>query len=215
MSLEREIDALWEQPNADHLEPVEEVVARLDRGELRVAEKRGDEWVVHEWVKKAILLYFKLRRMEPQELGPFTYHDKIPLKRDHAERGVRVVVTGSRDEKELTAGVAGVDAVDLGGRTTFAELAGVLAGAEAVIVANTGPAHLAAAVGTPVVSLFAPTVPTARWAPYGVPAVVLGDHAAPCRGTRATTCPVPCHPCLSSVTAADVLAALDRLRAGP
>jgi 2,3,4,5-tetrahydropyridine-2,6-dicarboxylate N-succinyltransferase len=91
VSLEREIDALWEQPNAAHLEPVEEVVARLDRGELRVAEKRGDEWVVHEWVKKAILLYFKLRRMEPQELGPFTFHDKIPLKRDHAERGVRVV----------------------------------------------------------------------------------------------------------------------------
>ena len=90
----------------------------------------------------------------------------------------------------------------------------MLAGAEAVIVANTGPAHLAAAVGTPVVSLFAPTVPAARWAPYGVPAVVLGDQAAPCRGTRATTCPVPSHPCLSSVTAADVLAALDRLRAG-
>jgi ADP-heptose:LPS heptosyltransferase len=131
-----------------------------------------------------------------------------------SERGVRVVVTGGRDEKELTAGVAGVDAVDLGGRTTFAELGGVLAGAEAVIVANTGPAHLAAAVGTPVVSLFAPTVPAARWAPYGVPAVVLGDQAAPCRGTRATTCPVPSHPCLSSVTAADVLAALDRLRAG-
>ena len=131
-----------------------------------------------------------------------------------SERGVRVVVTGSRDEKELTAGVAGVDAVDLGGRTTFAELAGVLAGAEAVIVANTGPAHLAAAVGTPIVSLFAPIVPAARWAPYGVPAVVLGDQTAPCRGTRATTCPVPGHPCLSSVTAADVLAALDRLRAG-
>jgi 2,3,4,5-tetrahydropyridine-2-carboxylate N-succinyltransferase len=91
VSLEREIDVLWEQPDPAGVECVEEVVGRLDRGELRVAEKRGDEWVVHEWVKKAILLYFKLRRMEPQELGPFTYHDKIPLKRDHAERGVRVV----------------------------------------------------------------------------------------------------------------------------
>jgi 2,3,4,5-tetrahydropyridine-2-carboxylate N-succinyltransferase len=91
VSLEREIDALWEQPDAAGVGPVEEVVGRLDRGELRVAEKRGDEWVVHAWVKKAILLYFKLRRMEPLELGPFTYHDKIPLKRDHAERGVRVV----------------------------------------------------------------------------------------------------------------------------
>jgi ADP-heptose:LPS heptosyltransferase len=128
-----------------------------------------------------------------------------------AERGHRVVVTGGRDEKELTAAVAGVDAVDLGGRTTLAELAGVLAGSRAVVVANTGPAHLAAAVGTPVVSLFAPTVPAARWAPYGVPAVVLGDQDAPCRGTRATTCPVAGHPCLSSVTAADVLAALGKL----
>jgi 2,3,4,5-tetrahydropyridine-2-carboxylate N-succinyltransferase len=91
VSLEREIDALWEQPDPVGIDRVEEVVGRLDRGELRVAEKRGDEWVVHEWVMKAILLYFKLRRMEPQELGPFTYHDKIPLKRDHAERGVRVV----------------------------------------------------------------------------------------------------------------------------
>jgi 2,3,4,5-tetrahydropyridine-2-carboxylate N-succinyltransferase len=91
LSLEREIDALWEQPDPRGGDAVEEVVARLDRGELRVAEKRGDAWIVHEWVKKAILLYFRLRRMEPQEIGPFTYHDKIPLKRDHAERGVRVV----------------------------------------------------------------------------------------------------------------------------
>ena len=78
---------------------------------------------------------------------------------------------------------------------------------------NTGPAHLAAAVGTPIVSLFAPTVPAARGR-RGVSAVVLGDQAAACRGTRATTCPVPGHPCLSTVTAADVLAALDRLGAG-
>ena len=69
------------------------------------------------------------------------------------------------------------------------------------MVGNTGPAHLAAAVGTPVVSLFAPVVPAARWAPYGVPSVLLGDQDAPCRGTRATDCPVPGHPCLASVTA--------------
>jgi ADP-heptose:LPS heptosyltransferase len=84
----------------------------------------------------------------------------------------------------------------------------VLARAAAVVVANTGPAHLAAAVGTPVVSLFAPTVPAARWAPYGVSVTVLGDQQAPCRGSRATTCPVPGHPCLSSVTPGDVARAL-------
>jgi 2,3,4,5-tetrahydropyridine-2-carboxylate N-succinyltransferase len=91
LSLEREIDALWEELDASRAGAVEETIAALDRGELRVAEKRGDDWVVNEWVKKAILLYFRLRRMEPSEVGPFTYHDKIPLKGDYAERGVRVV----------------------------------------------------------------------------------------------------------------------------
>ena len=70
---------------------VEEIVAALDRGERRVAEKVGDEWVVDEDAKQAILDYFRVRDVEPQELGPFEYTDKIPLKRGHAERGVRVV----------------------------------------------------------------------------------------------------------------------------
>ena len=62
----------------------------------------------------------------------------------------------------------------------MAELAGVLSGASAVVVGNTGPAHLAAAVGTPVVSIFAPVVPLERWRPWGVPSVVLGDQLAEC-----------------------------------
>src|SRR6266511_1781566 len=122
--------------------------------------------------------------------------------------GNRVVVTGSPQERELTRYVAGAEAVDLGGRTRLPQLAGVLAGAACLVCANTGPAHLAAAVGTPVVSLFAPTVPFGRWAPYRVPHVRLGDPLAGCRGTRAATCPVPGHPCLSSVTAADVVDAV-------
>jgi ADP-heptose:LPS heptosyltransferase len=128
-----------------------------------------------------------------------------------AGAGHRVVVTGGPGERELTARVAGRRGVDLGGATTLAEAAAVLAGAAAVVVGNTGPAHLAAAVGTPVVSLFSPVVPAARWAPYGVPTVLLGDQSAPCRGTRARECPVPGHPCLTSVTAADVVAAVDKL----
>ncbi|GAT64463.1 glycosyl transferase [Planomonospora sphaerica] len=103
--------------------------------------------------------------------------------------------------------------LDLGGRTNLAELAGVIAGACAVVAANTGPAHLAAAVGTPVVSLFAPVVPAARWAPYGVPSVVLGDQHAPCRGSRARNCPIPGHPCLSSVPAEAVAEAVGRVAA--
>ncbi len=128
-----------------------------------------------------------------------------------ADAGHRVLVTGGPAERELTAVVAGSRGVDLGGGTTLAEMAALLDGAAAVVVGNTGPAHLAAAVGTPVVSLFAPVVPAARWAPYGVPTVVLGDQSAPCRGTRARECPVPGHPCLTSVTAADVVAAVEKL----
>ncbi|MHC3469801.1 glycosyltransferase family 9 protein [Streptomyces sp. 7R007] len=128
-----------------------------------------------------------------------------------AEAGHRVVVTGGSGERELTAYVAGEHALDLAGRTDAAELAGVLAGADAVVTGNTGPAHLAAAVGTPVVSLFAPVVPAERWRPYGVPYVLLGDQQAPCAGSRARQCPVPGHPCLDTVTAHDVVAAVDKL----
>jgi ADP-heptose:LPS heptosyltransferase len=130
-------------------------------------------------------------------------------------QGRRVVVTGGPAEQPLTAQVAGTDGADLGGRTTFAQLASVLAGADAVVVGNTGPAHLAAAVGTPVVSLFAPTVPYEKWRPYGVPSVRLGDQHAACRGTRARVCPVPGHPCLSDVSAAEVVGAVAELEGIP
>ncbi|MGO1052311.1 glycosyltransferase family 9 protein [Crossiella sp. CA198] len=124
--------------------------------------------------------------------------------------GYRVVVTGDPGETALTASVAAGRALDLGGRTSLPELAGVLAGASAVVAGNTGPAHLAAAVGAPVVSLFAPVVPAIRWAPPG-PHVLLGDQHAPCRDSRARICPVPGHPCLNSVPATAVLAAVREL----
>jgi ADP-heptose:LPS heptosyltransferase len=127
--------------------------------------------------------------------------------------GHRVVVTGGPADQALTAFVAGADAVDLGGRTSLAQLAAVLAGASVVVAPNSGPAHLAAAVGTPVVSLFAPVVPAVRWAPYRVPVVLLGDQDAPCRDTRARWCPVPGHPCLDQVTADEMAGAVARLAA--
>lgn len=136
--------------------------------------------------------------------------------------GWPVVVTGGPAERGLTsqvcalAGAAGARGVhDLGGRTTLAELGGVLERAACVVVGNTGPAHLAAAVGTPVVSLFAPVVAPAQWAPWGVPVVVLGDLTAPCRGTRARRCPVPGHPCLSSVEPDDVVRAVAEVAGRP
>src|SRR5262245_1350233 len=74
-------------------EPVstEETIAALDRGEIRVAEKVDGDWRVNEDAKAAILDYFRIRQMETIELGPYEYRDKIPLKADFEERGVRVV----------------------------------------------------------------------------------------------------------------------------
>ncbi len=74
------------------------MLARLDVGTLRVATppaEEGGEWTVHAWVKQAILLYFGIRKMETMECGPFEFHDKIPLKRDLAKQGVRVVPPGT------------------------------------------------------------------------------------------------------------------------
>ncbi len=128
-----------------------------------------------------------------------------------AEAGHRVVVTGTPAERGLTRLVSDGIGVDLGGRTDAASLAGVLRMADAAVCGNTGPAHLAAAVGTPVVSLFSPVVPLERWRPYGVPLVVLGDQRAECAGSRARECPVAGHPCLSDVTAGDVERAVHKL----
>jgi ADP-heptose:LPS heptosyltransferase len=130
-----------------------------------------------------------------------------------ARAGHRVVLTGSAADAPVTAAisdqVAGV--VDLGGRTSLGTLAAVLAHADVVVAPNTGAAHLAAAVGTPVVSLFAPVVPAARWAPYGVQHRLLGRPDAACAGTRARVCPVPGHPCLDTIGPADVVAAVAEL----
>jgi 2,3,4,5-tetrahydropyridine-2,6-dicarboxylate N-succinyltransferase len=93
MDLAGRIDALWESDELD-ADPIEDAIARLDAGEVRVAERDGTGWVVNEWVKKAILLYFRLRKVEPMEVGSLHFLDKIPVKGDYAERGVRVVPPG-------------------------------------------------------------------------------------------------------------------------
>ena len=130
-----------------------------------------------------------------------------------AGAGRHVVVTGSPGERQLTAFVAGppdAAVTDVGGRTSLAELAELLAAARCVVVGNTGPAHLAAAVGTPVVSLFAPTVPAVCWHPWRVPHELL-YAAVPCAGCRARVCPVAGHPCLGEVAVEEVVRAVDRL----
>ncbi|WP_217913892.1 glycosyltransferase family 9 protein [Miltoncostaea marina] len=137
-----------------------------------------------------------------------------------ADRGVPVAVTGGPGERALTAAVCGPPregVIDLGGRTGLGELAEVLRRARLAVVGNTGPAHLAAAVGCPVVWLHAPTVPAVRWHPWRVPFTRVG-LPVPCAGCRARVCPVPGHPCIDEVPAEEVLAAagamLDGARQG-
>jgi ADP-heptose:LPS heptosyltransferase len=123
----------------------------------------------------------------------------------------RMVVEQVRRRADLLAGCDAAPVLDLCGRTTFAELAGVLQLADCLVCGNTGPAHLAAAVGTPVVSLFSPVVDAAAWRPWGVPNAVLGDQHAPCAGTRARTCTVAGHPCLDGIPPATVVQAVELL----
>ena len=70
---------------------IRKIVDLLDRGELRVAEPTTDGWQVNEWIKKAVVMYFPIQTMETIEVGPFEFHDKIPLKTGYAEKGIRVV----------------------------------------------------------------------------------------------------------------------------
>ncbi len=89
------IEKLWEDRTllneVGAKEAIREVVDMVDQGKLRVAEPNGDNWKVNDWVKKAIVLFFPIQKMETIEVGPFEFHDKIPLKKNYAAQGVRVV----------------------------------------------------------------------------------------------------------------------------
>jgi len=95
MSLQEKIEAAWENraliKEEEYQNAIREVVSKLDAGEIRVAEPSENGWKVNEWVKKAVVLYFPIQQMETIEVGPFEFHDKIPLKKGYAEKGVRVV----------------------------------------------------------------------------------------------------------------------------
>lgn len=95
MSLQQTIENIWENrdllQNEDSKSAIREVISKLDLGELRVAEPTDNGWKVNEWVKKAVVMYFPIQKMETVEVGPFEFHDKIPLKKNYAEKGVRVV----------------------------------------------------------------------------------------------------------------------------
>ena len=104
-ALAARIEELYDRPTADlddgAAQTVEQVMTMLDEGEIRVAAPTDAGWQVNEWAKKAILLSFRTRRMETTEVGPFEYHDKMPLKRGWAERlrrsrSVRLTDSGRR-----------------------------------------------------------------------------------------------------------------------
>lgn len=127
--------------------------------------------------------------------------------------GYNVVVTGTPQESALAAFVTGdnVRAVDVAGRTSFAEFAALVRDAQAVVCGNTAATHVASAVGTPVVELFAPTIPAERFHPWLVPYVLLGDQQAPCRNCRSRVCPLEDQPCLAVVSVDDAVDALRSL----
>ncbi len=90
----------------DVKETIIQVIEQLDLGLIRVAEQLGEKWQVNEWVKKAVILYFPIMKMKTMEVGPFEFHDKIPLKKEFAKLGVRVVPHGlARHGSFLAPGV--------------------------------------------------------------------------------------------------------------
>jgi 2,3,4,5-tetrahydropyridine-2-carboxylate N-succinyltransferase len=95
MEIKEIIEKAWENKKllkeTTTVNAIEYVIEELDKGRLRVAEPNKDEWKVNDWVKKAVIMYFPIRQMETMEAGIFEFHDKIPLKKDYATQGVRVV----------------------------------------------------------------------------------------------------------------------------
>ena len=93
--LKNKIEAAWEDRSllkeSEYQEAVRELINELDKGKLRVAQPTEEGWVVNDWIKKGVVMYFPIQKMETIEVGPFEFHDKIPLKSDYAAKGVRVV----------------------------------------------------------------------------------------------------------------------------
>lgn len=89
------IEKTWENREllnqVENQQAIRDVIELIDKGQLRVAEPKGNEWQVNEWVKKAVVLYFPIQKMETIEVGPFEFHDKMKLKTNYASLGVRVV----------------------------------------------------------------------------------------------------------------------------
>jgi len=95
MELRKTIEDTWNKrellKSKKSIDCINTVIEEIDKGRLRIAEKIGDKWQVNNWLKKAVILYFPIRKMETIEIGPLEFHDKMKLKNDYANLGVRVV----------------------------------------------------------------------------------------------------------------------------
>jgi lipopolysaccharide heptosyltransferase II len=146
-----------------------------------------------------------LRRWPPDRFGELAARARHAL-------GLAAVVTGTREESELVDEVvaaSGGSALELAGRLSVRELAAVAAEARAVVANDSGPLHIAAAVGTPVVGLFGPNTPEV-YGPRGVPSRVVWPHP-PCSPCRQRRCARPDDPCMTSITVEEVFEAVRSL----
>ena len=95
MELKKTIEDTWNKrellKSKKSIDCINTVIEEIDKGRLRIAEKIDDKWQVNNWLKKAVILYFPIRKMETIEIGPLEFHDKMKLKNDYANLGVRVV----------------------------------------------------------------------------------------------------------------------------
>ena len=94
-TIQQQIEQAWQNRNLLHdveiKKTIRQVIELLDKGKIRIAEQSATGWKINEWIKKAVILYFPIQQMETIEVGPFEFHDKIPLKKNYKELGVRVV----------------------------------------------------------------------------------------------------------------------------
>ena len=89
------IESIWNDRSLidknENQEFIKKTIKQLDEGDIRVAEKINHEWKINEWVKKAVIMYFQIQKMKTIEVGPFEFHDKIPLKNNYQKKSIRVV----------------------------------------------------------------------------------------------------------------------------
>jgi 2,3,4,5-tetrahydropyridine-2-carboxylate N-succinyltransferase len=94
-SIQQQIEHAWQDRSLLQQKPTQDairhIIELLDKGSIRIAEPHADGWKINEWIKKAVILYFPIQQMHTIEVGPFEFYDKIPLKRNYKELGVRVV----------------------------------------------------------------------------------------------------------------------------